>query len=118
MGKTELEVSEIGFGLWPLASGQWGTFTDEQAMDLLRKVYDAGINYFDVAPTDGNGRGDSLLGKTFQDRREVGIMSSKVGRAAGRPDFSPGAINAPLDKPLDGPGSSYVDVLHLHSPAA
>ncbi|TLZ90449.1 MAG: aldo/keto reductase, partial [Methanobacteriota archaeon] len=58
MGKTELEVSEIGFGLWPLASGQWGTFSDEQAMDLLRKAYDAGINYFDVAPTDGNGRGE------------------------------------------------------------
>src|SRR3979409_1165794 len=60
MGKTELEVSEIGFGLWSLASGQWGAFSDEQAMDLLRKAYDVGINYFDVAPTDGNGRGERL----------------------------------------------------------
>src|SRR5438034_816379 len=94
MGKTELEVSEVGFPLWPVASGAWGSFSDEQAMDLLRKAYDAGINYFDVAPTDGNGRGESLLGKTFQDRRELVIISSKVGRAEGRPDFSPGAIKA------------------------
>src|SRR6184192_1096978 len=54
MGKTELEVSEVGFPLWPVASGAWGSFSDEQAMDLLRKAYDAGINYFDVAPTVGN----------------------------------------------------------------
>src|SRR5881296_2586209 len=118
MGKTELEVSEIGFGLWPVASGAWGTFSDEQAMDLLRKAYDAGINYFDVAPTDGNGRGESLLGKTFQDRRELVIISSKVGRADGRPDFSPGAIKASLDKTLDRLASSYVDVLQLHYPDA
>src|SRR5204863_1473948 len=118
MGKTELEVSEVGFPLWPVASGAWGSFSDEQAMDLLRKAYDAGINYFDVAPTDGNGRGESLLGKTFQDRRELVIISSKVGRADGRPDFSPGAIKASLDKTLDRLASSYVDVLQLHYPDA
>src|SRR5204863_476948 len=39
MGKTELEVSEVGFPLWPVASGAWGSFSDEQAMDLLRKTY-------------------------------------------------------------------------------
>src|SRR5213079_1517543 len=111
MGKTELEVSEIGFGLWPLASGQWGTFTDEQAMDLLRKAYDAGINYFDVAPTDGNGRGERLLGETFKDRRELVIISSKVGRAEGRPDFSPASIRASLEKTLDRLASSYVEAL-------
>src|SRR5438093_847456 len=118
MGKTELEVSEVGFPLWPVASGAWGSFSDEQAMDLLRKAYDAGINYFDVAPTDGNGRGESLLGKTFQDRRELVIISSKVGRADGRPDFSPGAIKASVDKTLDRLASSYVDVLQLHYPDA
>ena len=118
MGKTELEVSEIGFGLWPLASGRWGTFSDEQGMDLLRKAYDAGINYFDVAPTDGNGRGERLLGETFKDRRELVIISSKVGRAEGRPDFSPTAIRASLEKTLDRLASSYVDVLQLHYPDA
>jgi aryl-alcohol dehydrogenase-like predicted oxidoreductase len=118
MGKTELEVSEIGFGLWTLASGQWGSFSDEQAMDLLRKAYDAGINYYDVAPTDGNGRGERLVGETFKDRRELVIISSKVGRAEGRPDFSPAAIRSSLDKTLDRLASTYVDVLQLHYPDA
>src|SRR3989441_11244931 len=118
MGKTELEVSEVGFGMWPLASGSWGAFTDEQAMDLLRNAYDAGINYYDVAPTDGNGRGERLLGETFKDRRELVIISSKVGRAEGRPDFSPAAIRASLEKTLDRLPSSYGDVRQLHYPDA
>jgi aryl-alcohol dehydrogenase-like predicted oxidoreductase len=118
LGKSELEVSEVGFGLWPLASGRWGEFSDQQATDLLRKAYDAGINYFDVAPTDGNGRGERLLGQTFNDRRELVIFSTKVGRADGRPDFSAAAIRSSLEKSLDRLASSYVDVLQLHYPDA
>jgi len=118
MGKTELEVSEVGFGLWTLASGQWGAFSDEQAIDLLHKAYDAGINYYDVAPTDGGGRGERLVGEAFRDRRELVIISSKVGRAEGRPDFSAAAIRASLEKTLDRLGSTYVDVLQLHYPDA
>src|SRR5438445_12801892 len=89
MGKTELEVSEIGFGVWTLASGHWGTFTDDQAVDLLRKAYDAGINYFDVAPTDGNGRGERLLGQAFGAKRELVIIASQAGRLDSGAGVSP-----------------------------
>ncbi|HYU06862.1 MAG TPA: aldo/keto reductase [Thermoplasmata archaeon] len=118
MGKSELEVSEVGFGLWTLASGRWGEFSDDQAVDLLHKAYDAGINYFDVAPTDGAGRGEQLLGRAFQDKRELVIISSKVGRADGSVDFSPAGIRKSLDATLDRLASSYVDVLQLHYPDA
>jgi aryl-alcohol dehydrogenase-like predicted oxidoreductase len=118
LGKSELEVSEIGFGLWTLASGRWGSFTDEQAVDLLRKAYDAGINYFDVAPTDGEGRGERLLGEAFKDRRDLVIISSKAGRSGAQSDFAPAAIRASLEKTLDRLASSYVDVLQLHYPDA
>ncbi len=118
MGKTELEVSEIGFGVWTLASGHWGTFTDDQAVDLLRKAYDAGINYFDVAPTDGNGRGERLLGQAFGDKRELVIISSKAGRSESGADFSPPSIRKSLDGTLERLGSSYVDALQLHYPDA
>src|SRR5439155_20483342 len=78
-GNTELEVSEVGFPLWPVASGAWGSFSDEQAMDLHRKAHDAGINYVDGAPTDGNGRAHRVRGNTLQDRREHVITASKLG---------------------------------------
>src|SRR2546428_14066204 len=118
MGKSELEVSEVGFGVWTLASGRWGSFTDDQAVDLLHKAYDAGINYFDVSPTDGNGRGERLIGRAFGDKPELIIVSSKVGRPATGTDFSPEGIRNSLDGTLERLGSSYADVLQLHYPDA
>lgn len=118
MGKAELEVSEIGFGAWTLVSDRWGSFTDDQAIDLLRKAYDAGINYFDVSPTDGAGRGEALLGKAFADKRELVILTTKVGRADGHPDFSPGGIKKSVEASLARMGTSYIDAVQLHYPDA
>ena len=33
---TDLSVSEVGFGVWTLAAGWWGDFTDEQAISVLQ----------------------------------------------------------------------------------
>ncbi len=118
MGKTELEVSEVGFGLWTLASGRWGSFTEDQAIDLLRKAYDAGINYYDVAPTDGGGLGETLLGKAFADKRELVIVSTKVGSADGRRDFSPAGIRKSVEASLGRLGTAFIDALQLHYPDA
>ncbi len=118
MGKTELEVSEVGFGLWTLASGRWGTFTEDQAIDLLRKAYDAGINYYDVSPQDGNGLGERLLGKAFADKRDLVIVSTKVGQGDGRRDFSPAGIRASVDESLARLKTTFIDALQLHYPDA
>src|SRR5437879_6892826 len=118
MGKSELEVSEVGFGVWTLASGRWGSFTDDQAVDLLHKAYDAGINYYDVSPTDGAGRGEQLLGHAFQDKRELVIISSKAGRSEAGADFSPASIRKSLEGALGRLGSSYVDLLEVPYPDA
>ncbi len=118
MGKTELEVSEIGFGVWTLVSGRWGAFTEDQAIDLLRKAYDAGINYYDVSPLDGGGLGERALGKAFADRRELVILSTKVGLADGRKDFTPAGVRASVDQSLARLGTPYIDALQLHYPDA
>ncbi len=55
MGKTELEVSEVGFGTWTLTSGRWGEFSPDQAVALLRRAYEAGINYFDTSAVHAGG---------------------------------------------------------------
>src|SRR5437867_11997682 len=107
MGKSELEVSEVGFGVWTLASGRWASFTDDQAVDLLHKAYDAGINYFDVSPTDGGGRGERLIGQAFGDKREHVIVSSKVGRSATGADVSMPSVRTLSWGTLERLGSSY-----------
>jgi aryl-alcohol dehydrogenase-like predicted oxidoreductase len=76
---TDLSVSEVGFGVWTLAAGWWGDFTDEQAISLLHRAYDLGITLYDSSDTYGNGRADELLGKAFGDRRDRVVYATKVG---------------------------------------
>jgi len=79
LGETELEVSEVGFGLWTLAAPWWKPPGEADALALLQKAYDLGINYFDAAPAYGQGRGEELLGKAFSGNREMVLLATKVG---------------------------------------
>lgn len=76
---TDLAVSEVGFGMWTLAAGWWGEFTDEEAISLLHRAYDLGITLYDSSDTYGNGRADELLAKAFGDRRDRVVYATKVG---------------------------------------
>ncbi len=76
---TDIEASEVGFGLWTLAAGWWGDFTDEEAISMLHRAYDLGITLFDSSDTYGNGRADELLGRAFADRRDAVVFATKVG---------------------------------------
>ena len=48
---SDLKISEIGFGLWTVSTGWWGTYTDDEAVRLMRLAADLGINLFDAADT-------------------------------------------------------------------
>lgn len=76
---TDVTVSEVGFGLWTLAAGWWGEFTDDEAVSLLHRAYDLGVTLYDSSDTYGNGRADELLGRAFNDRRDRVVYATKVG---------------------------------------
>jgi aryl-alcohol dehydrogenase-like predicted oxidoreductase len=77
--KTNLTVSEVGFGVWTVATGWWGEKTDEEAIALLRTARDCGINFFDSADTYGNGRGEELLKQAFGAHPEGLVYATKFG---------------------------------------
>jgi aryl-alcohol dehydrogenase-like predicted oxidoreductase len=76
---TDITVSEVGFGLWTLAAGWWGDFTDAEAISLLHRAHDLGITLFDSSDTYGNGRADELLAKAFGSRRDRVVYATKIG---------------------------------------
>ena len=76
---TDITVSEVGFGLWTLAAGWWGDFTDDEAIALLHRAFDLGVTTFDSADTYGNGRADELRRKAFGGRRDRITITTKVG---------------------------------------
>ena len=46
---TDLRVSEVGFGMWTVSTGWWGSFTEQEAVNLLRRAFDLGVTLFDAA---------------------------------------------------------------------
>ncbi len=76
---TDLTVSEVGFGVWTVATSWWGDKTDAESIALLRRARDRGITFFDTADTYGNGRGETLLRDAFGRGPEGLVYATKFG---------------------------------------
>jgi aryl-alcohol dehydrogenase-like predicted oxidoreductase len=125
---TDLTVSEVGFGLWTISTGWWGSFTEGEAIALMHKAFDLGITLFDAADTYGNGLSEELIAKAFPNHRDQIVIATKVGydfvhygetRGRGQreipQDFSPEAITRATDAALKRLKTDRIDLLQLHN---
>jgi len=124
---TDLRVSEVGFGLWTVSTGWWGTYTDDEAVKLMREALDLGVTLFDAADTYGNGRSEELIAKAFAGRRDEIVIATKIGydfvnhadaRRGQREipqDFRPEALRRATDAALARLKTDHIDVLQLHN---
>jgi aryl-alcohol dehydrogenase-like predicted oxidoreductase len=78
LGKSGIEISVIGTGLWAVGGG-WGPVDDRQALDAIDASLDAGIDFFDTADVYGNGHSEELLGQAMRGRRERFLVATKIG---------------------------------------
>ncbi len=80
LGNSDLWVSPVGFGCWPIAGVSSLEVSDDWSLGTLHAAFDAGINFFDTAYSYGyDGEADRLLRTAFSDRREEIVLASKVG---------------------------------------
>jgi len=79
LGKSGLQVSEIGFGLWAAGGDAWGTTEDHDIFSAIDYALDHGINFFDTADVYGGGHSEELLGQAMQGRRDRFIVATKIG---------------------------------------
>ncbi|MBI4436071.1 MAG: aldo/keto reductase [Candidatus Omnitrophica bacterium] len=125
LGKTEVAVSEIGFGVWTVSTGWWGEKSDEEAVSLLKKAFELGVTFFDTADTYGSGRGETLLAKAFGGNQNVTI-ATKFGynfydgkRESQREfpqDFSETFVRFALEQSLRRLGRDTIDLYQIHNP--
>ena len=126
LGSTDIEVSEVGFGVWTVSTGWWGEVVDDRSVRLLRQAHERGINYFDTADTYGSGKGETLLADAFGHMRDEVVISTKIGYdfynhtarrgQQERPqDWSEGFLRFALEQSLERLGTEYVDFLQLHN---
>jgi aryl-alcohol dehydrogenase-like predicted oxidoreductase len=78
LGRTELSVSEIGYGTWGMGGNMWLDGNDWENVDSLNKAFDCGVNFVDTALAYGNGHSEELIGKVLRGRLEPIIVASKI----------------------------------------
>src|SRR5271170_7167367 len=125
--ETDIRVSEIGFGLWTISTGWWGTFTEGEAIALMHRALDLGVTLYDAADTYGNGLSEELIAKAFPKQRDQIVIATKVGynfydhgneRRGQREipqDFSVPFIRGAVEKALARLNTDRIDILQLHN---
>ena len=76
LGKTGLEVSQLGFGCMRLPM-KGGAVDRELAIPMMHRAMDAGVNYFDTAVGYLNGDSQRAVGEGLKGRRDKVILSTK-----------------------------------------
>jgi predicted aldo/keto reductase-like oxidoreductase len=75
LGRTGEQLSIIGLGGIVVIGNE-----QEQANRIVRGAVDRGVNYFDVAPSYGNGEAEEKLGPALQGYRNRVFLTCKTGR--------------------------------------
>lgn len=78
-GRTDLKVSEIGFGTARLGGVFAQGNAKQEALAALRQAYEQGITFFDTADMYSQGESESLLGLAFRQQRDQVVIASKGG---------------------------------------
>ena len=127
LGKTDIKVSEIGFGTWALALDWWGKKIEEdEAKKMLKKAYDVGINFFETGDLYGKGLSEKLIGEVFKDMRDEIVISTKygydfsgveqIGHKELPQNFSEDFTRLALRNSLERLQTDHVDMYGLHNP--
>jgi len=127
IGTTDVKVSEVGFGVWTVATSWWGVKDEAFGVRLLQQAFDLGITFFDTADTYGNGLGETILTKALGDKRAQIMIGTKFGydfyKNTSRRgheelphDWRPEYVRFALEESLKRLQTDHVDIYQLHNP--
>ncbi|GIX49508.1 MAG: general stress protein [Candidatus Tectimicrobiota bacterium] len=124
LGKTGLQVSEIGFGAWAIGGNKhghsYGPTDNAESLRAIARALDLGCTFFDTADIYGHGLSEKLLGQALQKRRHQCVIATKVGNdfyhGRFRKNFDADYIRFALEKSLKRLRTDYIDLYQLHNP--
>ena len=79
LGKSNLEVSAIGFGCMGLNYAYSGTLDKQGAIALVRAAVERGVTFFDTAEVYGPYTNEELVGEAVVSLRDQVIIATKFG---------------------------------------
>ncbi|MCX8473922.1 MAG: aldo/keto reductase [Sediminibacterium sp.] len=118
LGSSGLEVSELGFGCMGLTYGFVVGISEQEAIKLLHKSVELGINFFDTAEAYSQGGNEILLGKALKPYRKNIILATKFGFKNGDSyqglDSRPNRIREVVENSLRNLQTDVIDLLYQH----
>ena len=102
LGKTDLMVTEVGFGGIPIQR-----VSEAEAIDVVKRCYELGINYYDTAR--GYTTSEERIGKALADVRDRILIATKSPAKTGK------ELRENLAKSLTNLRTDYLDLYQLHN---
>ncbi|MGA2712046.1 MAG: aldo/keto reductase [Bryobacteraceae bacterium] len=78
LGRTNFDVSEIGYGAWGIGGTMWIGASDKESLAALRYAIELGVNLIDTALVYGNGHSEELVGRVVADAPGKVYIATKV----------------------------------------
>jgi aryl-alcohol dehydrogenase-like predicted oxidoreductase len=128
LGKSNLEVSAIGFGCMGLNFSYGHALSKEESITLVRQAVDRGVTFFDTAEVYGPFTNEEIVGEALKPVRDQVVIATKFGftidasgkgfdpksgRQAGL-DSRPEHIQEVCDASLKRLGVEVIDLLYQH----
>jgi diketogulonate reductase-like aldo/keto reductase len=123
LGQSDLWVSPVAFGCWPLAGITSGELSDDTATAVIGAALEAGVNPLDTAHAYGRGgESERRIARALRQRRDQAVVATKVGvywdqdgalQRTGRPDL----LRRHAEESLRRLEADEVDLLYFHAPA-
>jgi aryl-alcohol dehydrogenase-like predicted oxidoreductase len=115
LGNSGLQVSVIGLG-----GNTFGRYVDAPGTArLIHRAIDLGINFFDTADIYSLGVSEEHVGKALADRRDRGLICTKVGMKMGDRPMEQGLsrhhVISGVEASLKRLGTDYIDLLQVHA---
>jgi aryl-alcohol dehydrogenase-like predicted oxidoreductase len=123
---TDLVLSEVGFGVWTVATNWWGKIEDADKASLLENAVEEGINFFDTADTYGDGFGEEILATVLGHKRNDIVIATKFGYDIYDPTprdghkeraqkFDKEFVKYACEQSLRRLGTDYIDLYQAHN---
>jgi aryl-alcohol dehydrogenase-like predicted oxidoreductase len=124
LGRTGIEVTEVGYGAWGIGGTGWIGARDDESLQALNHAIDLGLNFIDTALGYGDGHSEQLVGQVVRERSEEIFVATKVppkNRQWPAPDgvaaddaYPDDHVRDCVDKSLRNLGLDSIDVLQFH----
>jgi len=121
LGRSGLEVSELGLGCMGLSHG-FGPATDRaQAVALIRGAFERGVTFFDTAQVYGPFTNEEVVGEALAPHRGQVVIATKFGfdcdadgKQTGKLDSRPETTRRTTEDSLHRLRTDHIDLLYQH----